>query len=200
MFELHDALHRVVEVGGSDLHLKVPAHPLIRVNGVLEPIPGADELTPEDTERVFRDMLTDEGKLKEFATEHEVDYAYGVPGLCRFRVNAFRQRGAISIVCRVIPHQIRTIEELGLPDVISELAKEERGIILADTKFELGLDGEGTLVLGDEALTPDSSRFWPADTYRPGGPQPSYDKQFVRDYCESLGWDKTAPGLSLIHI
>ncbi|HWH45131.1 MAG TPA: type IV pilus twitching motility protein PilT [Thermoleophilaceae bacterium] len=130
MFELHDALHRVVEVGGSDLHLKVPAHPLIRVNGVLEPIPGADELTPEDTERVFRDMLTDEGKLKEFATEHEVDYAYGVPGLCRFRVNAFRQRGAISIVCRVIPHQIRTIEELGLPEVISELAKEERGIIL----------------------------------------------------------------------
>ena len=71
---------------------------------------------------------------------------------------------------------------------------EARGIILADTKFELGLDGEGALVLGDEALTPDSSRFWPADAYRPGGPQPSYDKQFVRDYCESLGWDKTAPG------
>ena len=71
---------------------------------------------------------------------------------------------------------------------------EARGIILADTKFELGLDQEGTLVLGDEALTPDSSRFWPADTYAPGGPQPSYDKQYVRDYCESLGWDKTAPG------
>jgi phosphoribosylaminoimidazole-succinocarboxamide synthase len=71
---------------------------------------------------------------------------------------------------------------------------EERGIILADTKFELGLDQEGALVLGDEALTPDSSRFWPADGYAPGGPQPSYDKQYVRDYCESLGWDKTAPG------
>ncbi|MHB1242896.1 MAG: phosphoribosylaminoimidazolesuccinocarboxamide synthase [Gaiellaceae bacterium] len=71
---------------------------------------------------------------------------------------------------------------------------EARGIILADTKFELGLDREGTLVLGDEALTPDSSRFWPAESYRPGGPQPSYDKQYVRDYCESLGWDKTAPG------
>ena len=69
-----------------------------------------------------------------------------------------------------------------------------RGILLADTKFELGLDQEGTLVLGDEALTPDSSRFWPASTYAPGGPQPSYDKQYVRDYCESLGWDKTAPG------
>ncbi|MDQ3067668.1 MAG: phosphoribosylaminoimidazolesuccinocarboxamide synthase [Actinomycetota bacterium] len=71
---------------------------------------------------------------------------------------------------------------------------EARGIILADTKFELGLDQAGMLVLGDEALTPDSSRFWPADTYRPGGPQPSYDKQYVRDYCESLGWDKAAPG------
>jgi phosphoribosylaminoimidazole-succinocarboxamide synthase len=71
---------------------------------------------------------------------------------------------------------------------------EERGIILADTKFELGVDREGTLVLGDEALTPDSSRFWPASDYTPGGPQPSYDKQYVRDYCESLGWDKTYPG------
>jgi phosphoribosylaminoimidazole-succinocarboxamide synthase len=71
---------------------------------------------------------------------------------------------------------------------------ESRGIVLADTKFELGIDRTGTLVLGDEALTPDSSRFWPAAAYTPGRPQPSYDKQFVRDYCESLGWDKTAPG------
>ncbi|MFN2471923.1 MAG: phosphoribosylaminoimidazolesuccinocarboxamide synthase [Gaiellaceae bacterium] len=74
-----------------------------------------------------------------------------------------------------------------------------RGIVLADTKFELGLDREGRLVLADEALTPDSSRFWPADEYEPGGPQPSFDKQFVRDYCESLGWDKTAPGPELPH-
>ena len=72
-----------------------------------------------------------------------------------------------------------------------------RGIIVADTKFELGLDDEGALVLGDEAVTPDSSRFWPADAYKPGGPQPSYDKQFVRDYAESLGWDKTEPGPEL---
>jgi phosphoribosylaminoimidazole-succinocarboxamide synthase len=71
---------------------------------------------------------------------------------------------------------------------------EARGIILADTKFELGVDDQGALVLADEALTPDSSRFWPLETYAPGGPQPSYDKQYVRDYCESLGWDKTAPG------
>jgi phosphoribosylaminoimidazole-succinocarboxamide synthase len=72
-----------------------------------------------------------------------------------------------------------------------------RGILLADTKFELGLDADGTLTLGDEALTPDSSRFWEASGYAPGGPQASYDKQFVRDYCEGLGWDKTAPGPEL---
>jgi phosphoribosylaminoimidazole-succinocarboxamide synthase len=73
----------------------------------------------------------------------------------------------------------------------------EKGIIIADTKFELGLDDQGRLVLGDEAFTPDSSRFWPADEYEPGGPQPSFDKQFVRDYAESLGWDKTPPGPEL---
>jgi phosphoribosylaminoimidazole-succinocarboxamide synthase len=72
-----------------------------------------------------------------------------------------------------------------------------RGILIADTKFEFGLDEDGRLVLADEAFTPDSSRFWPADEYRPGGPQPSFDKQFVRDYCESLGWDKTYPGPEL---
>jgi phosphoribosylaminoimidazole-succinocarboxamide synthase len=72
-----------------------------------------------------------------------------------------------------------------------------RGIILADTKLEFGVDEQGQLVLGDEAFTPDSSRFWPADEYAPGGAQPSFDKQFVRDYCESLGWDKTYPGPEL---
>jgi phosphoribosylaminoimidazole-succinocarboxamide synthase len=73
----------------------------------------------------------------------------------------------------------------------------ERGIILADTKLEFGVDEAGELVLADEVFTPDSSRFWPADEYRPGGAQPSFDKQFVRDYCESLGWDKTPPGPEL---
>ena len=72
-----------------------------------------------------------------------------------------------------------------------------RGIIIADTKFEFGVDGSGQIVLGDEALTPDSSRFWPADEYEPGRSQPSFDKQYVRDYCESLGWDKTYPGPEL---
>jgi phosphoribosylaminoimidazole-succinocarboxamide synthase len=72
-----------------------------------------------------------------------------------------------------------------------------RGIVVADTKFEFGVDPTGAVVLGDEALTPDSSRFWPAEGYQPGGPQPSFDKQYVRDWCESTGWDKTAPGPEL---
>lgn len=74
---------------------------------------------------------------------------------------------------------------------------EARGIILADTKFEFGVAPDGSVVLGDEALTPDSSRFWPSDGYAPGRPQPSFDKQFVRDWCERTGWDKTAPGPEL---
>jgi phosphoribosylaminoimidazole-succinocarboxamide synthase len=74
---------------------------------------------------------------------------------------------------------------------------ESRGIILADTKFELGLAPDGALTLGDEALTPDSSRFWPLDGYEAGRPQPSFDKQFARDWCEQSGWDKTPPGPEL---
>jgi phosphoribosylaminoimidazole-succinocarboxamide synthase len=69
----------------------------------------------------------------------------------------------------------------------------ERGVILADTKFELGLDSAGELVLGDEVLTPDSSRYWPADTYEVGRPQPSFDKQYVRDWATASGWDKRPP-------
>jgi phosphoribosylaminoimidazole-succinocarboxamide synthase len=73
----------------------------------------------------------------------------------------------------------------------------ERGIIIADTKFEFGLDASGALRVMDEVLTPDSSRFWPADTYRSGSSPPSFDKQYIRDYLETLGWNKQAPGPKL---
>jgi phosphoribosylaminoimidazole-succinocarboxamide synthase len=73
----------------------------------------------------------------------------------------------------------------------------DRGIIIADTKLEFGIDPTGELVLGDEVLTPDSSRFWPADGYQPGGPQPSYDKQYLRDWLEARGWDKRPPAPEL---
>jgi phosphoribosylaminoimidazole-succinocarboxamide synthase len=74
---------------------------------------------------------------------------------------------------------------------------ESCGIVLADTKFEFGLAPDGTVTLGDEALTPDSSRFWPAAGYAPGRPQPSFDKQYARDWCAATGWDRTAPGPEL---
>ena len=74
---------------------------------------------------------------------------------------------------------------------------EQAGIILADTKFELGRDGGGQIVLADEVLTPDSSRFWPLDTYAPGGAQPSFDKQYVRDWLDASGWDHTPPAPDL---
>ena len=130
MFDLQAALRRVIETEGSDLHLKVPSRPLIRTHGILEPIPDSDPLSPDDTEAVFKEMLNEPLKIEEFEREFEVDFSYAVPGLARFRVNAFRQRGVVSLVCRAIPHTIRTVDELNLPPVISELAMEERGIIL----------------------------------------------------------------------
>jgi phosphoribosylaminoimidazole-succinocarboxamide synthase len=102
---------------------------------------------------------------------------------------------AIELVGEERFHELERLS-LELYELASEHAAE-RGIILADTKLELGLDEDGHIVLADEAFTPDSSRFWPADDYLPGGPQPSFDKQFVRDYCETLGWDKTPPGPEL---
>ena len=105
---------------------------------------------------------------------------------------------AARAIALVGEERFRELERLSLElyAFVSGYAAEH-GIILADTKLELGLDGDGRIVLADEVFTPDSSRFWPADEYVPGGPQPSFDKQFVRDYCETLGWDKTAPGPEL---
>jgi phosphoribosylaminoimidazole-succinocarboxamide synthase len=108
--------------------------------------------------------------------------------------NITREQAAVLVG----PDRLREVEgtSLALYRFAASYAAE-RGVIIADTKFELGIDDSGQLVLADEAVTPDSSRFWPADEYQPGRPQPSYDKQFVRDYCESLGWDKTDPGPEL---
>jgi phosphoribosylaminoimidazole-succinocarboxamide synthase len=94
--------------------------------------------------------------------------------------------------------RLREVEEVAIE--LYRVAAEHAwgaGIIIADTKFEFGLDPHGHLVLGDEALTPDSSRFWPGESYEPGRAQDSFDKQFVRDYCETLGWDKAYPGPEL---
>ncbi len=129
-FDLDRALRYLIAAEGSDLHLKVPAYPLVRLHGKLEPINGAERLTPQDTERVLHDMLNDPNKLAEFEAENEVDFSYALEGLARFRVNAFRQKGFVSLVLRAIPVNIKSIEELSLPPVIRRLAEEERGIIL----------------------------------------------------------------------
>ena len=130
MFDIDAALRTLVEQEGSDLHVKVPAPPLTRVHGELAPLPGVEPLEGEDTDAALRQILTDPRLLEEFEREGEVDFAYSIPGLSRFRVNAFRQRGSVSIACRAIPFQVRTIDDLGLPPVIRRLADEQRGIVL----------------------------------------------------------------------
>jgi len=130
VFEIDAALRQLVEANGSDLHLKVGAAPLMRVHGVLGPVPDEPPLRPADTERVLDQILPSEDHRAEFASDGEVDFAYAIPGFGRFRVNAFRQRGTISLVMRAIPSKIKTVDELGLPPVVSDLAEEKRGIIL----------------------------------------------------------------------
>jgi twitching motility protein PilT len=130
MFDVDGALRELVQKEGSDLHLKVGSAPLYRVNGDLAMEPSAAQLTSADTEGALRELLSDQTKLEEFAQEHEVDFSFEIPDVARFRINAFQQRGMISMACRAIPHRISTIEELSLPPVVRELAEEERGIVL----------------------------------------------------------------------
>ena len=100
--------------------------------------------------------------------------------------------GAVRLVGdRVVAERLRDVS-IAVYEHAADHARS-RGIILADTKFEFGLDAEGQLTLGDEVCTPDSSRFWPADQYEPGRGQPSFDKQFVRDWASSTGWDRNPP-------
>jgi twitching motility protein PilT len=130
IFDVEQALRQLVERQGSDLHLKVGSRPLFRVDGNLAPDAEGPVLSEEDTEQALKTLLGDESKLEEFAVEHEVDFSFEIADVARYRVNAFRQRGVISMACRAIPHRINTIEELSLPDVVRVLAEEERGIVL----------------------------------------------------------------------
>jgi twitching motility protein PilT len=130
VFDLDSALRETVELGGSDLHAKVGSPPMARVHGELTPLEGYETLKSEDTEAALEQILTDVRAHAEFNEVGEADFAHAIRGLSRFRVNAFRQRGSVSIACRAIPFQVKTIEELELPDVIRTLAEEPRGIIL----------------------------------------------------------------------
>jgi twitching motility protein PilT len=129
-FDLDHALRYLIAREGSDLHLKVPSPPLVRLHGELQPIPDSEPLAPEDTMGAVKQMLHDANKLEEFEAENEVDFSYQLEGLARFRVNAFYQRATVSVVMRAIPVDIKSVDELNLPPVLSRLAEEERGIVL----------------------------------------------------------------------
>jgi twitching motility protein PilT len=129
MFDIDIALRALVELGGSDLHIKVAAPPIVRVNGQLQALEGFEPLKPEDTEKAFHTIAA-ERSLTEFEEDGEADYSYAIPGVARYRVNTFRQRGSISIVCRAIPYGIRSIEDLGLPEIVRTLAEKPRGLVL----------------------------------------------------------------------
>ena len=127
--QIDELVSKLVQLGGSDLHLKVGAPPAVRVHGLLEYLEGYEVLRPVDTESLVRDIMS-EKLLKEFEEHGEADFSYAVGGVGRFRVNAFKQRGSVSIVMRFIPFGVPKFEDLGLPEVIGTLAREERGIIL----------------------------------------------------------------------
>jgi len=129
MFEIDAALRTLIEREGSDLHVKVAVPPSARLHGELSHLEGYEPLSAEDTEKALHDIAKARS-LAEFEQDGEADFSYEIPGLARFRVNAFKQRGSTSIVCRAIPFEIRSIDELGLPEVVRTLAESSRGIIL----------------------------------------------------------------------
>ena len=126
---VNDLLQIAVENGASDLHLKVGSYPMMRINGNLQPASEEKRLTHEDTVAMAAAVMSTSQRQK-FKEMQEVDLAYSVPGLGRFRCNVFQQRGTIGIVLRVIPIQIRTIDELDLPAVLKTIADEDRGLVL----------------------------------------------------------------------
>jgi twitching motility protein PilT len=126
---IDDLLRMAVEKKASDLHLKVGNNPYVRVDGTLVPLGDLSRVTPEEMLSMAFSMMTNRQKQK-FKETAELDMAYGVAGLGRFRVNVFQQRGNVGMVLRVIPTKIRTIEELNLPKVVETICEEQRGLVL----------------------------------------------------------------------
>ena len=122
-------LNTTVEMGGSDLHLRVDSPPQVRIHGQLQPLEGFDVLTAEDTRKLAYAYLN-EAQAKRFEDQLELDFSIGLEGLSRFRVNIFTQKDTIAGVYRVIPYEIRSFEELGLPPVVTDLCRKPRGLIL----------------------------------------------------------------------
>jgi twitching motility protein PilT len=127
--ELDALLKYLCDVDGSDLHLKVGSPPLVRVDGQLRRLTDRPPLRPADTSAVAEAIMHPEVAMR-FHSQHEADFAYGVSGLGRFRVNAFRQRGSVGLVFRRVKHTPQSFEELNLPDAVRQLAEEQRGLVL----------------------------------------------------------------------
>jgi twitching motility protein PilT len=127
--QINELLKIAVTSGASDLHLKVGSYPMMRINGSLVVASEEKRLDRPDTEAMAHALFTPD-LLEKFRRSQEVDLAYSVPGLGRFRVNVFQQRGTVGLVLRVIPTRIKTIDELGLPPVLKRIASEERGLVL----------------------------------------------------------------------
>ena len=127
--DLNEILRAAAKHGASDVHLKVGLPPVFRINGKLVPLKVPEPLKPGDLE-AMTEVVFQEGQKERFERRHELDCAYGVPGLGRFRVNVFQQRGTIGIVMRLVPVGVRTFEDLHLPKVMEKIALEERGLIL----------------------------------------------------------------------
>ena len=127
--KIDDLLRSAANEGASDLHVKAGAQPFMRISGQLQPIVGAPRLTQDDTLDMAFSMMSNRQKQR-FKEVSEVDIAYSVAGVGRFRANIFQQRGTVSMVLRVIPDKVRTVSELGLPPVAEQIADEQRGLIL----------------------------------------------------------------------
>ena len=126
---LTDLLKRMVDAGGSDLHLTSNSPPRIRVHGALKPCEDLPVLGPADTKSLAYSVLTDAQKHR-FEEDLELDFSFGIKNVARFRGNLFNQRGAVGCVFRMIPFEIKTFEQLGLPPVLRQLCDKPRGLIL----------------------------------------------------------------------
>ena len=129
MANLHDLLKYMIEKGASDLHITTGAAPSIRVDGKMKPIPSLESLSGTQTKDLCYSILTDAQKHK-FEENSELDLSFGIKNLSRFRANVFMQRGAVAAAIRTIPFKIKTFNELGLPEVASDLCKKPRGLVL----------------------------------------------------------------------
>ena len=135
--ELHDVLNVAVKEKASDVHIKVGLPPILRIYGTLAPVKNQERLTPDEVTKIAMRLMNDQQK-ETFKTTHQLDTSYSVPGLGRFRVNIFQQRGSTGIVLRVIPIVINSIDELHLPKVLEKIVGEARGLVLVT-----GITGSG---------------------------------------------------------